>query len=47
MYVFGGDLSRNGIKQYMKKLWNFVQLPDMFYSEGRYSILRSKSTKNK
>ncbi|KAK2451010.1 hypothetical protein QL285_010100 [Trifolium repens] len=29
MYVIGGDLSMNGVKQFMSKMWNFVKLPDM------------------
>lgn len=31
MYVLGGELSMNMVKQYMMKSWNFVQFPCMFY----------------
>ena len=39
MYVIGGDLSMNVVKQYMMKFLNFVQLPDMLYNEEGYCIL--------
>lgn len=39
MYVLGGDLSMNTVKQYMEKMWNFVQLSYMFYKEEGYFIL--------
>jgi hypothetical protein len=43
MYVLGGELSMNGVKQFMIKMWNFVQLPDMYYNEEGYFILRFHS----
>lgn len=39
MYVIGGDLSMNAVKQYMMKFLNFVQLPDMIYNEEGYCML--------
>ncbi|CAJ2641905.1 unnamed protein product [Trifolium pratense] len=47
MYVLGGDLSMNAVKQFMIKTWNFVKLPDMFYNEEGYFILRFHSFKEK
>ncbi|CAJ2631940.1 unnamed protein product [Trifolium pratense] len=43
MYVLGGELSMNGVKQFMIKMWNFVKLPDMYYNEEGYFILRFHS----
>ncbi|CAI8613593.1 unnamed protein product [Vicia faba] len=37
MYVLGGELSMNEVKQFMLKMWNFVKLPDMYYNEERFS----------
>jgi hypothetical protein len=43
MYVLGGELSMNGVKQFMIKMWNFVKLPDMYYNEEGYFLLRFHS----
>jgi hypothetical protein len=43
MYVLGGELSMNGVKQFMTKMWNFVQLPYMYYNEEGYFIMRFHS----
>lgn len=47
MYVLGEDLSTNTKKQYMEKMWNFVQQPDMFYNDEAYFILRFCSMQDK
>jgi hypothetical protein len=47
MYVLGGDLSMGAVKQFMIRHWNFVKLPDMFYNEEGYFILRFHSFKDK
>ncbi|XP_058750187.1 uncharacterized protein LOC131623206 [Vicia villosa] len=47
MYVLGGDLSMNIIKQFMMMMWNFVKPPDMYYNEEGYSILRFHSYHDK
>ncbi|CAK8578454.1 unnamed protein product [Lathyrus sativus] len=47
MYVLGEDLSMNTVKQYMMKNWNFVKLPDMFYNEEGFFILRFHSFQDK
>ncbi|CAK8572288.1 unnamed protein product [Lathyrus sativus] len=47
MYVLGVDLSMNAMKQFMSKTWNFVKLPDMFYNEEGYFILRFHSFQDK
>ncbi|CAL5211647.1 unnamed protein product [Lathyrus oleraceus] len=46
MYVLGGDLSMNTVKQYTTKFWNFVQLPDMFYNKEGYFILSFNSMRD-
>jgi hypothetical protein len=47
MYALGGDLSMGAVKQFMIRHWNFVKLPDMFYNEEGYFILRFHSLKDK
>jgi hypothetical protein len=47
MYVLGGDLSMSAVKQFMLCNWNFVKLPDMFYNEEGYFILRFHSLSDK
>lgn len=43
MYVLGEDLSINIVKNYMMKQWNYVQLPDVYYHDEGYFILRFKT----
>lgn len=43
MYAIGRELSMNAVKQFMSKFWNFVKLPDMFYHEEGYFILKFHS----
>src|ERR1051325_8343042 len=47
MYVIGGDLSMNGVKQFMTKQWNFVKLPDVYYNTEGYFVLRFQSKKER
>ncbi|CAK8530596.1 unnamed protein product [Lathyrus sativus] len=47
MYVIGGDLSMNMVKQFMIKQWNFVKLPDMYYNNEGYFVLRFHSHKER
>jgi hypothetical protein len=47
MYVLGGELSMNAVKQFMIRNWSFVKLPDMFYNEEGYFILRFHSFSDK
>ncbi|XP_058758888.1 uncharacterized protein LOC131632129 [Vicia villosa] len=47
MYVLGGELSMNGVKQFMLKQWNFVKLPDMYYNNEGYFVLRFHSHKDR
>ncbi|XP_058776921.1 uncharacterized protein LOC131651266 [Vicia villosa] len=43
LYGLGEDLSMNVVKNFMAKTWNFVTLPDMYYHEDGYFLLRFKS----
>ncbi|KAK2411903.1 hypothetical protein QL285_047142 [Trifolium repens] len=47
MYALGSDLSMSAVKQFMLRNWNFVKLPDMFYNEEGYFILRFHSFQDK
>ncbi|CAK8534896.1 unnamed protein product [Lathyrus sativus] len=47
LYTMGVDLSMNAVKNFMTKNWNFVQLPDMYYNDEGYFILRFKSFKDR
>ncbi|KAL5134431.1 Transposon TX1 uncharacterized protein [Glycine soja] len=43
LYALGEDLSMNAMKSYMVKMWNFVKLPEMYYHDDGYFILRFNS----
>ncbi|KAL5184132.1 Transposon TX1 uncharacterized protein [Glycine soja] len=43
LYALGEDLSMNAVKSYMVKMWNFVKLPEMYYHDNGYFILRFNS----
>lgn len=46
MYVLGGDLSMNTLNHFIERVWNFIKLPDMYYHEERYFILKFQSHKD-
>lgn len=43
MYVLGEDLSMHTVKNYTLKMWNHVQLSDMYFYDECYFILIFKS----
>ncbi|CAI8601156.1 unnamed protein product [Vicia faba] len=47
MYAIGGDLSMTAVKNFMAKEWNFVKLPEMFYNDEGYFILKFKTKKER
>lgn len=47
LYVLGGSLSMNMLKNYMVKMWNFVILPDMLYHDDGYFLLRFMNREDK
>lgn len=46
MYVIGKDLSMNAVMQYMVIFWSFVQLPNLYYHNEGYFLLKFKSHKD-
>lgn len=46
MYVLGGELSMNGVKHFITKAWNFVQLPAIYYHDDGYFLLKFKTHKD-
>ncbi|KAL5172015.1 hypothetical protein HKD37_16G044853 [Glycine soja] len=46
MYVLGGELSMNGVKQFITKAWNFVQLPAIYYYDDGYFLLKFNTHKD-
>ncbi|XP_058783390.1 uncharacterized protein LOC131658072 [Vicia villosa] len=47
MYAIGEELSMNAVKKFMKTTWNFVSLPDLYYNEEGYFIIKLKSSEDK
>ncbi|CAK8566575.1 unnamed protein product [Lathyrus sativus] len=47
LYVVGGDLSMNMVKNFMQRMWNFVKIPDLYYHDDGYFLLRFNSQKDK
>lgn len=43
MYGLGEDLIMTAVKNFMAKVWNFVTLPDLYYHEEGYFLLRFKN----
>lgn len=46
MYVLGGDVSMNMVRQFMIKSWDFIQLPNMYYHDYGYFLLKFKTHKD-
>ncbi|CAI8588930.1 unnamed protein product [Vicia faba] len=47
MYTLGRDLTVNVVKKYMISTWNFVALPDLYYNDEGYFIIRFKSKRDR
>jgi hypothetical protein len=43
LYVLGAELSMHLVKNFMMKTWNHIQLPDMYFHDDGYFILRFRS----
>lgn len=43
LYVLSEDISVNMVKYFMVRVWNFVQLPNMYYRDDKYFLLWFKS----
>ncbi|CAK8577476.1 unnamed protein product [Lathyrus sativus] len=47
LYVVGDDLSMNKMKNFMQRMWNFVKMPDLYYHDDGYFLLRFNSQEDK
>ncbi|CAK8544929.1 unnamed protein product [Lathyrus sativus] len=47
LYVVGDDLSMNTVKNFMQRMWNFVKMPDSYYHDDRYFLIRFSSQEDK
>ncbi|XP_058775480.1 uncharacterized protein LOC131649739 [Vicia villosa] len=47
MYVLGGNLTMNGVKNFMMRVWNFAALPELYYNEEGFFIIRFQSKEDK
>ncbi|XP_058769354.1 uncharacterized protein LOC131643216 [Vicia villosa] len=47
MYAMGKDLSMYAVKQFMGRAWNHIQLPNIFYNEEGFFILKFRSIEDK
>ncbi|CAK8576479.1 unnamed protein product [Lathyrus sativus] len=43
LYVVGEGLSMNTVKNFMQKMWNFLKIPDLYYHDEGYFLLRFNS----
>ncbi|XP_058746194.1 uncharacterized protein LOC131619069 [Vicia villosa] len=42
LFAMGESLSMNAIKKFMEKVWNFFSLPELYYNDTGYFIVRFK-----
>lgn len=40
MYVIGSNLSMNAVKSFINNVWNFVSMPQIYYNDEGYFIIR-------
>lgn len=40
LFATGKDLSMNAVKHFIGKVWKFVSMPDLYYHEDDYFIVR-------
>lgn len=43
MYGIGEDLSMNAVRKFMINMWNFISLPELYYNNKGYFIIRFNS----
>ncbi|XP_058723328.1 uncharacterized protein LOC131595094 [Vicia villosa] len=43
MYAIGNNLSMHAVKKFMSLTWNFVTLPELYYNEEGYFLVRFKT----
>ncbi|CAK8560653.1 unnamed protein product [Lathyrus sativus] len=47
LYVVGDDLSMNTMKNFIQRMWNFIKMPDLYYHDDEYFLLRFNSQEDK
>ncbi|XP_058732852.1 uncharacterized protein LOC131604428 [Vicia villosa] len=47
MYAIGEELSMNAVRKFMNTTWNFVAMPELYYNEEGYFLIRFKSSEDK
>ena len=43
LFALGESLSMNAVKKFMEKTWNFISLPELFYNDDGYFIVKCKN----
>ncbi|XP_058774501.1 uncharacterized protein LOC131648792 [Vicia villosa] len=47
MYAIGEPLSMNAVKKFMTNTWNFVALPELFYNQEGYFLIKFNTREDK
>lgn len=47
MYALGEELSMNAVKHFMSTVWNFVALPEHYYNDEGYFLIRFRSPEDR
>lgn len=47
MYVIGANLFMNVVKLFITNIWNFVSMPNLYYNDEGYFIIRFKCKEEK
>ncbi|XP_058754195.1 uncharacterized protein LOC131627366 [Vicia villosa] len=47
MYVVGGNLTMTAVRKFMMKTWDFAALPELYYNEEGYFIIKMRSKEDK
>ncbi|XP_058734308.1 uncharacterized protein LOC131606039 [Vicia villosa] len=43
LFALGGNLTMNVVKKFMESSWNFIALPNLYYNDAGYFIVRFKN----
>lgn len=47
LFALGDNIFMNVIKEFMEKIWSFVSLPELYYNDVGYFIMRFKNQEEK
>ncbi|CAK8577790.1 unnamed protein product [Lathyrus sativus] len=47
LFALGQNLSMNAVRIFMEKTWNFVAMPELYYNDEGYFVLRFKNNEDK